>query len=90
MLGMDREVAARFSFLMSVPAILGAVLLKLKDADFSAIDAVQLGVGGLAALVTGYLALVLLVKLVKSGMFKNFAWYCWGAAIGAGVLAFAG
>jgi len=89
MLGMEREVAARFSFLMSVPAILGAVILKFKDADFSAIDGVQLGVGGLTALVTGYLALVLLVRLVKSGMFKNFAWYCWGAAIVAGVLAFA-
>jgi undecaprenyl-diphosphatase len=89
MLGMEREVAARFSFLMSVPAILGAVLLKFKDADFSAIDMAQLAAGGLASLVTGYVALVLLVKLVKSGMFKNFAWYCWGAAIVAGVLAFA-
>ncbi len=89
MLGMDREVAARFSFLMSVPAILGAVLLKFKDADFSAIDMAQLGAGGLTALVTGYLALVLLVKLVKSGKFHNFAWYCWAAAIVAGVLAFA-
>ena len=65
------------------------MILKFKDADFSAIDLTQLGVGGLAALVTGYLALTLLVKLVKSGMFKNFAWYCWGAAIVAGVLAFA-
>ena len=89
MLGMEREVAAKFSFLMSVPAILGAVLLKFKDADFSQLDLVQLGVGGLASLITGYVALVLLVKLVKSGMFKNFAWYCWGAAIVAGVLAFA-
>jgi len=90
MLGMEREVAARFSFLMSVPAILGAVLLKLKDADFAAINVAQLCVGGLAAFITGYLALILLVKLVKSGMFKNFAWYCWAAAIVAGVLAYAG
>lgn len=90
MLGMDREVAARFSFLMSVPAILGAVILKFKDADLSAIDSVQLLVGGLASMFTGYLALVLLVKLVKSGKFQNFAWYCWGAAIVAGVLALVG
>jgi undecaprenyl-diphosphatase len=88
MLGLPREVAARFSFLMSVPAILGAVLLKLKDVEGAELDLVQLGVGGATALVTGYLALVLLVKLVLAGRFANFCWYAWGAAIVAGAIAF--
>lgn len=88
MLGIDRDRAARFSFLMSVPAITGAVLLKLPDADLAQLDLAALAVGGLAALVTGYLALVLLVKVVRQGTFPRFAWYCWAAALFAGVVAF--
>ena len=90
MLGIDRQEAARFSFLMSVPAICGAVLLKLKDADPAQLDLVPMLVGFLAALVSGYAALVLLVALIKQGTFPRFAWYCWAAAIVAGVLAFVG
>lgn len=89
MLGLPREVAARFSFLMSVPAILGAVILKLKDAEAAGLDVVQLLVGGGTALVTGYLALVLLVRLVLAGRFSAFCWYAWLAAIVAGAIAFA-
>jgi undecaprenyl-diphosphatase len=89
MLGIDRDRAARFSFLMSVPAISGAVLLKLPDADPAQFDGLALLVGGLAAMITGYLALVLLVKVVKAGTFPRFAWYCWAAAIAAGIIAFA-
>ena len=90
MLGIDRVEAARFSFLMSVPAILGAVLLKLRKADPSTLELLPMGIGFLAALVSGYLALVLLVRVVKQGTFPRFAWYCWGAAIVAGAVAFAG
>lgn len=89
MLGIDREQAARFSFLMSVPAIGGAVLLKLKDADFATLDLMSMGLGFVAALLSGYAALVLLVRVVRAGTFPRFAWYCWGAAIVAGLLAFA-
>lgn len=86
-LGLRREDAARFSFLMSVPAILGAVVLKLKDVGGAPVDAVGLGVGFLVALVSGYAALVLLVRLVKRGGFSLFAWYCWAAAAAAGAIA---
>ena len=88
-MGIRREDAARFSFLMSVPAISGAVILKLKDVDGAGLDPVGLGVGFLAAMVSGYLALVLLVGLVKRGGFSYFAFYCWAAAIAAGVIAVA-
>ena len=87
MLGVERGEAARFSFLMSVPAILGAVALKFRDADQSTLDATGLSIGFVSAMVTGYLALVLLVRVVQAGTFPRFAWYCWGAAIVAGVLA---
>ena len=59
--GMKREFAARFSFLMSIPAIGGATLLEFKDVELSALDPVPLGVGFVTSLVTGYAALVFLV-----------------------------
>ncbi|NCG18418.1 MAG: hypothetical protein GWP91_05330 [Rhodobacterales bacterium] len=88
MIGLNRDKAARFSFLMSVPAIGGAVLLKGLKADLSSLDPMALGVGGLSSMITGYIALTLLVKAVQGGTFPRFAWYCWSAAIVAGVLAF--
>lgn len=88
MLGLNREQAARFSFLMSVPAISGAVLLKLKDADLSSFDPASLGIGFAAALISGYLALIFLVHLVKRGGLHWFAWWAYAAAIAAGVIAF--
>ncbi|MBT3217630.1 MAG: undecaprenyl-diphosphate phosphatase [Proteobacteria bacterium] len=87
LLGVEREHAVRFSFLMSVPAILGAVLFKARDVEVGSLDWMQMGVGGLAALVAGYFALVVLVKLVKRGGLSKFSWYCWGAAIVAGGIA---
>lgn len=88
LLGLEREEAARFSFLMSVPAILGATLLRARDAADATLHTSQLLVGFLAAVVTGYLALVLLVKLVRTGSFPRFAWYCWSAAVVAGIITF--
>jgi undecaprenyl-diphosphatase len=85
-LGLKREDAARFSFLMSVPAILGAVVLKLKDASAGSLDPMSMTVGFLVALISGYFALVLLVGLVKRGGLPYFAFYCWLAAIAAFVI----
>ncbi|MBX2800028.1 MAG: undecaprenyl-diphosphate phosphatase [Myxococcales bacterium] len=89
MLGLQREQAARFSFLMSVPAITGGLLLKLRDADTAALDLGQMAVGGTAALITGYLALVLLVRLVRAGRMWAFAGYCFFAAAASLALALA-
>ncbi|MBF0201221.1 MAG: undecaprenyl-diphosphate phosphatase [Desulfamplus sp.] len=87
--GMDRETAARFSFLLSIPAILGAELISLRDFvtqgiafDFSILY------GTLISFVVGYAALKLLIHLVKNGRFYLFAPYCWivgGFAIIIGV-----
>ena len=82
-LGVNRELAAKFSFLLSIPAILGAFVLKARKA--TVVDS-QLGIYILGALVSaavGYLALKVLVRLVKQGQFHHFSWYLWSVAIGA-------
>jgi len=75
MLGVGREEAARFSFLLSVPAILGALLLKLRDVDLATVQVAPIVVGFIAAAVSGLLALAGLVALLKKGSFWVFAPY---------------
>ncbi|MCP4676047.1 MAG: undecaprenyl-diphosphate phosphatase [Deltaproteobacteria bacterium] len=75
-LGLEREDAARFSFLLSLPAILGAALLEL---DFESLGAdentIAYLLGGIAAFAVGLAALHLLIRLVRSGRFWLFAPY---------------
>jgi undecaprenyl-diphosphatase len=78
LLGINRETAARYSFLLSIPAIIGAGLLSLKE-GFSQTDlAIQISMlgAGTAALV-GYGALKSLLHVVKKGHLHLFAPYCW-------------
>jgi undecaprenyl-diphosphatase len=78
LLGIDREMAARYSFLLSVPAIIGAGLLSLKDGISQpdlAIRATLLG--SFTAALVGYAALKSLLQLVKKGRLHVFAPYCW-------------
>ena len=76
--GLERETAARFSFLLSVPAISGAVILKSADLLLiPAGDLPALGIGFLAAAVTGFLSLKLLFAMIRKIGFAPFAWYCW-------------
>ncbi len=81
MRGIDRAKAARFSLLLSVPAILGATLLELKDVASVDIPAPTIIAGTLAAFVIGYLAIRVLLGVLKKGQFSKFAYYCWGAGI---------
>ena len=73
---------------MSVPAILGAVLLKTLKSEPGALVLNEVAIGGGAALISGYLALVLLVSMVKKGSFTHFCWYCWGIACVSGLIAY--
>lgn len=82
--GLDRRFAVRYSFLMSVPAVLGANILSLKDAVGAGIDTSLLpvyAVGVLTAAVFGYLSIRLLKFVADKGKFGAFAYYCW--AVGA-------
>jgi len=75
--GIRRDKAARFSFLLSVPAIAGAAVLKLGDAGSSGIDASLMVTGFIVSALTGYIALRLLLRFLRTGRFSVFAWYCW-------------
>jgi undecaprenyl-diphosphatase len=78
MLGVDREKAARFSFLMVVPLIMGKIAKDVLDGAFDVIDGSMLnyGVGFIAAFITGILACTWMIKLVKKSKLKYFAYYC--------------
>ena len=76
-LGLSRELAARYSFIMSIPAILGALVLHLKDDLSNTFAWTDFLVGFLAAAISGYLALRLLVFLLKKNNFSLFAYWCW-------------
>lgn len=80
-LGFDRKFAVRFSFLMSIPAVLGANLLGLIDAVQAGIDVAMLPVyivGVCVAAMSGYLAIGVVKRLTDEGRFGKFAYYCWG------------
>lgn len=82
--GLDREFAVKFSFLISVPAILGANILTLVDAIKEGIDMSLMPaylVGMTVAGVSGYFAIGLVRMLSKKGKFGKFAYYCWAVGI---------
>ena len=86
LLGVQKETAARYSFLLSVPSIVGALLLKIGDAGGSVgLTATILGFA--AALLTGYFCLVFLVRIVKKGRLAWFAPYCFLVGLLAVILA---
>jgi len=74
--GVDRASAARFSFLLSVPAILGAAVLELPDAEWDTPIGVLIAGFAVSALV-GYGALKVLLRFVGAGELHRFCWYCW-------------
>lgn len=77
-LGLERELAARFSFLLSIPAILGAALIQIKD--ISSLMDMTTGAalaGFIAAIITGYLAIKIVLKLITEKNLLIFAYYCW-------------
>ena len=82
--GFDRKFAVRYSFLMSIPAILGANLLSLKDALEAGIlwEEVPVYLAGVAvSAVVGYLCIRLIKLVADKGKFGFFAYYCWLAGI---------
>lgn len=75
--GLAREQAARYSFLLSIPAILGAVVLQMDAEGMGKVGGTALLTGFAAAAVVGLIALKLLVNLVRRGRLAYFAPYCW-------------
>jgi undecaprenyl-diphosphatase len=73
--GLTREAAARFSFLLSLPAILGAAIVSLPDVPPDA-DWVGMAVGAAAAAVTGFAAIAFLLRYLRTRTLRPFAAYC--------------
>ena len=83
--GFDRKFAVRFSFLMSIPAVLGANILTLRDAitegGIIVGDIPVYLVGVAVAAVVGYACIRLLKMIADKGRFGWFAYYCWAAGL---------
>ncbi|MCD7948553.1 MAG: undecaprenyl-diphosphate phosphatase [Oscillospiraceae bacterium] len=94
MLGFERKFAVRFSFLLSLPAVLGANILEIKDVAATA-DSGMFPIylaGVVVAAVVGYFAIRLVNMLADKGKFGKFAYYCWAVGIVsliAGIVKFA-
>jgi undecaprenyl pyrophosphate phosphatase UppP len=73
--GVSREAAARFSFLLSIPAILGAGILKLDELGGATETPLELVAGTLAAAVSGFLAVSFLIRLLRTRTLWPFIWY---------------
>ena len=86
LLGIDRGRAARFSFLMVVPLILGKMAKDILDGGFSIESDMGLAYmsGFAAAFVSGWLACKWMIALVKRANLRYFAYYCF--AVGASVI----
>lgn len=83
-MGFKRELAVKFSFIMSIPAILGANILSLTDIAENPIaktDIFPYIAGTVAAAVVGVLAMKLLIYISKKSNFRMFSYYCWVVGI---------
>ena len=82
--GFERKFAVRFSFLLSIPAVLGANILSLADAAKAGINWAEVPVylvGVVTAAVVGYLCIRLLRFIADRGKFGAFAYYCWAVRV---------
>ena len=82
--GFERRFAVRFAFLLSIPAVLGANILQLKDVAETGVDLALLPaylVGVAAAALSGYLSIRLVRMVADKGKFGAFAYYCWIAGV---------
>lgn len=91
LLGIDKEKITRFSFLMVLPPIIGATLLKIKDfleapQIASDISTIALSLGFLSAFIAGIFACTWMINIVKKGKLIYFAIYC--LVLGTAVLIF--
>jgi len=90
LLGINRGEAARFSFLLSIPAIIGAAFFELRKTPITQIDAGPTALGALAAAAIGYASIGYLMAVIRKGDFSVFACYCWLAGILAIIYGLAG
>lgn len=90
--GLDRDFAARFSFLLSIPVILGAGILQLKNLHLSSetINLIPYITGFVSSIFFGYFAIKVVLRLVRKGRLSVFSYYCWAVALFSLVMYFVG
>lgn len=82
----DRQYAVKFSFILSIPAILGSAVMKVDDVIEASISAEQwlyYAVGMITAAVFGFLAMKVLIYISKKSNFTYFAYYCFAVGLAA-------
>lgn len=81
--GLDREFAAEYSFIASLPVILGGVILYpfTSGQGLASLASVSIAAAAAAAAVSGILAMLLLRSLVKQGRLRYFSYYVWAVGI---------
>ncbi len=82
--GFERKFAVKYSFILSIPAILGAAVLEIKDLAQESITGTMVGTyaaGMIAAAVFGYISIRIVGRVVLSKKMRYFAYYCFGAGI---------
>lgn len=79
LLGLRRKESAQFCFILAVPAISGATILEMKNviADTQGASLLPYICGFMAAFISGFLAIKLVLKTLRKQRFGDFAYYCW-------------
>lgn len=82
--GFDRKFAVKYSFILSIPAILGAAVLEISDVGSEVITRSMVGTylaGMAAAALVGYICIKTMLLVVKNKKFKYFAFYCFAVGV---------
>lgn len=77
--GFDKKFAVKYSFIMSIPAVLGAAVLEVKDIGkihLSQMDIISCVIATVVAAIVGYLSICFMMRLVRGKKYKYFAIYC--------------
>jgi len=75
-LGIHRGNAAKFSFFMAIPVLLGAGILQIKEVSGASIEILPLFLGFLSAFITGYIVIKWLIEIISNQHFWKFSYYC--------------
>ena len=77
-IGLEKEFAAKFSFILSIPAIFGAFVFQLKDIGSAMhVSFLPVLLGFIASIIAGYLAIRWMLDLIQNKSLDIFAYYCW-------------
>jgi undecaprenyl-diphosphatase len=87
--GMKRELAVRFAFLISIPSVIGAIILEAPEAFGAGVDGAMLpalSAGVVVSMISGFFAIKAMIRVVSSGKLRYFSFYTW--IVGAGVIVY--